>query len=84
MTALFQVATVATLVHVADSLLLQDGVPLKNAATPGLTMPLSGLGTGGYGNMKAQPLGVYPECWTDNHPDASGKVPHPGIDCGAA
>jgi hypothetical protein len=59
-------------------------VVLKNAATPGLQMPLSGLGTGGYGNAKAAPLGVYPECWTDNHPDASGKVPHPGVDCGAA
>jgi hypothetical protein len=47
-------------------------------------MPICGLGTGGYGNMKEQPLGVYPECWTDNHPDASGKVPHPGVDCGAA
>ena len=72
-------ATIGTLA-VAHS----QEIPLKNAAIPGLTMPICGLGTGGYGNMKEQPLGVYPECWTDNHPDASGKVPHPGVDCGAA
>lgn len=79
MRALLLFPGLATLA-VADS----QGVPLKNAATPGLTMPLCGLGTGGYGNTQEQPLGVYPECWTDNHPDASGAVPHPGVDCGAA
>jgi hypothetical protein len=36
----------------------------------------------GYGNDKAKPLGVYPECWTDGQPNAGGKVPHPGVDCG--
>ena len=95
----------------------------------GLRVPqLCGLGTGGYGNDKVKPLGVYPvrpwlrlellslrrrrcaalractgtelssylsaeasrahlpyrraqECWTDNRPDASGVVPHAGVDC---
>jgi len=60
-----------------------EGIPLKNAASAGVTMPLAGLGTGGYGNGVVQPLGVYPECWTDGKPDASGSVPHPGIDCSA-
>ena len=45
--------------------------------------PLTPLTLQGYGNGKEQPLGVYPECWTDGHPDASGRVPHPGIDCSA-
>merc|ERR1711879_370487 len=58
-----------------------DGSVLYNAAQPGTIMPLVGLGTGGYGNGKYQKLGAYPECWTDNSPDASGRVPHPGVDC---
>ena len=31
---------------------INDGVALKNAANPGVVMPLAGLGTGGYGNHK--------------------------------
>lgn len=58
-----------------------EGIPLKNTADAGVNMPLCGLGTGGYGNGKYQNLGEYPECWTDMHPDASGNIPHPGIDC---
>ena len=37
-------------------------VPLHNAARPGMTFPLVGLGTGGYG-MNASVR--YPECWSD-------------------
>eukprot|EP00729_Bicosta_minor_P002069 gene2069-18842_t len=60
-----------------------NGITLQNAANPGVKMPLCGLGTGGYGNGVYQKLGVYPECWTDMHPDASGSIPHPGVDCSA-
>ena len=40
-------------------------VPLSNAARPGLTMPMTGLGTGGYGHNDSAPSS-YPECWSDS------------------
>jgi len=49
-------AAIAAAAYVVPSL------PLGNAAVPGLTMPYTGLGTGGY----AQACGAvttYPECW---------------------
>lgn len=61
-----------------------EGVPLHNAASPGVLMPECGLGTGGYGNHKQVAQGVYPECWSDGKPDASGQVPNPGVDCSKA
>ena len=38
--------------------------PLKNAAVPGLSMPYTGLGTGGYGE-NATDCYAYPETWAD-------------------
>ena len=38
--------------------------PLKNAAAPGMTMPFTGLGTGGYGHNATNPF-AWPECWSD-------------------
>lgn len=40
-------------------------VPLSNAARAGMTMPITGLGTGGYGNNASVGYGGYPECWND-------------------
>ena len=41
-------------------------VTLKNAAKPGLTFPITGLGTGGYGHDIKVGYGGYPECWSDS------------------
>ena len=38
--------------------------PLKNAAVPGLSIPYTGLGTGGYGS-NATDCYTYPETWAD-------------------
>jgi diketogulonate reductase-like aldo/keto reductase len=38
-------------------------VPLYNAAQPGMTMPGTGFGTGGYTGNASQPYGAYPECF---------------------
>ena len=40
-------------------------IPLKNAAAPGTSMPVTGLGTGGYGHNATNPA-AYPECWSDS------------------
>jgi hypothetical protein len=42
-----------------------------NAANADVTMPVVGLGTGGYGN-KGPDTYTYPECWSDGKPGPDG------------
>lgn len=49
-----------------SSVYIIPSVPLKNAAIPGLTMPITGLGTGGYGHNISVGYNGYPECWSDS------------------
>lgn len=52
-------------------------VPLSNAASPGVCMPVVGSGSGGYvGNASANPYGSYPECANDCF-DAQCVLPDP-------
>ena len=41
-------------------------VRLGNAAAPNMTMPMTGLGTGGYGHSSTPSPSSYPECWSDD------------------
>eukprot|EP01065_Artemidia_motanka_P041872 TRINITY_DN5496_c0_g1_i1.p1 TRINITY_DN5496_c0_g1~~TRINITY_DN5496_c0_g1_i1.p1 ORF type:complete len:391 (+),score=102.95 TRINITY_DN5496_c0_g1_i1:53-1174(+) len=52
--------TAATLAAVAAAAPPPHGVPLRNAAAPGMVYPAIGLGTGGYGYRDSR---RYPECW---------------------
>ena len=57
-----------------------EGVPLHNAASPGVRMPECGLGTGGYGNHKQVAQGVYPEwCAPRKNPNAPAPAALPRI-----
>lgn len=40
-------------------------VQLYNAAQPGMIIPATGLGTGGYSSVKTS-FGAYPECWSES------------------
>lgn len=40
-------------------------IPLQNSAVPGLSYPVTGLGTGGYGHNATNPM-AWPECWSDS------------------
>jgi len=51
-------------------------VPLKNSAVPGLIMPATGLGTGGYGMNPSVGYNGYPECWAER------QFPDKKIGCG--
>ena len=50
-------------------------LPLSNAAVPGLTMPYTGLGTGGYrSGLSPQPPAVYPESWNGDQNETVAKA----------
>ena len=57
---------------------------LRNAAAPGMTMPWSGTGSGGYTGNASIPWGSYPECF-NGCADAECVLPNPdGFDgCGS-